>query len=131
MAVLITAGCTTNNAPTQVNEKNAPKSLSSNNDQGITSRINDIKNGATPKVKPTGESNANTPPVPPQQPIPTQKSVTNYLTINEGTRNMNKAIIKTSKGEYYKIIRILQILSKGRKMVFADLNIICRFELSI
>jgi peptidyl-prolyl cis-trans isomerase B (cyclophilin B) len=93
IATLLTAGCTAKTAPTSVNEKTAPGSAASNNDQAATQRINDIKNGATPKVKPTGETAENVPPV------PVEKSVQTDLKINEDTKNMNKATIKTSKGD--------------------------------
>lgn len=92
-AALVTAGCAAKTVPTQVNEKTIPESASSNNDQAATERINDIKNGATPKVKPTGETPENVPPV------PVEKSAQTDLTINEATKNMNKATIKTSKGD--------------------------------
>lgn len=99
IAIFITAGCTTGEVPGQVNEKTAPNGITGNNDQAVTSRINDIKNGATPKVKPTGETEDGTTPPVQNKPIQTQPNTTKEITINEETKNMNKATVKTSKGD--------------------------------
>jgi peptidyl-prolyl cis-trans isomerase B (cyclophilin B) len=63
-------------------------------------RINDIKYGAAPKVKPTGnKGSAPTPPPVQKAPTPSAPPARSSLTVDETTKNMNKAKFTTNKGE--------------------------------
>jgi len=92
LMVFFTSGCTSGQNNLSVNEKNAPDTMNDSSQNDVMKRINDLKNGATPKVKTTGKTDV---PVPPKSPEPLN-SFTN--SINETTKNMNTAVIKTTKG---------------------------------
>ena len=49
--LVLVSGCTIGDNSNNITEKNASENLNYYNDSEVTSRINDIKNGAAPKVK--------------------------------------------------------------------------------
>jgi hypothetical protein len=53
LTTLILSGCATRANSLMLNEKTAPKSMESFNDQEIKQRIIDLKNGLKPKVSPS------------------------------------------------------------------------------
>lgn len=81
--------------PTQLNEKTASQEAESFNEEEVMNRINEIKNGKTPKVNPEKESK----PIPPPVPGTPNLNQSNLKT-NPETINMNTANIKTSKGSF-------------------------------
>ena len=112
ISVFLLGGCSASNENLSIDEQNVPPGAVANNQDGVLQRIEDIKNGATPKVKPTGKesSAAQSGQAPSQgnsqqqqqqqqqasQPI--SEAPAHNLQINEKTKNMNVATIKTSKG---------------------------------
>ena len=78
-----------------INEKNAPGNLSSYDDSDIMNRLNDLKNGATPKMAANKKSTsqANRQKTPPPPPAPEQIKLENLVS------QYNKAILKTNFGD--------------------------------
>lgn len=115
---LMLAGCSAGTDTLSIDEKNVPPGAVNTNQGDVLQRIEDIKNGATPKVKPTGKETESAATSEQQQQSQQQtqqqsqqqqqqttqpvseapKTATNNLQINEKTKNMNVATIKTSKG---------------------------------
>lgn len=77
-----------------INEKNAPQDLVSgySQEEQAISRINEINNGATPKVAPDSKK--------PAPPVVSPVNSSQNTTINPKTKDMNKAIITTNKGAF-------------------------------
>lgn len=95
-AAVLMAGCGGKGGLT-ITEKNAPEDISSYSGKDVINRINDIKNGATPKVKPSGEEADDKSAAESGAP-PAQSQYQSRIKINEATKNMNTAVIKTNKG---------------------------------
>jgi len=92
LLILIT-GCSVNSQKKVVNEKNAPESINHYDDSDIMARINDLKSGATPKVKPNKKSSsANTMNTTGQQ-------QENSIQLEDLAKDYNSAIIKTNFGD--------------------------------
>ena len=90
--MLIVTGCSYNGQNNlKMNEKNAPKNISTNNDSDVINRINDIKNGATPKVKPKKESN--------NKINKNNMQKNNQQQLKDLTKQYSQAIIKTNLGD--------------------------------
>ena len=90
--MLIVTGCSYNGQNNlKMNEKNVPKNISTNNDSDVINRINDIKNGATPKVKPKKESN--------NKINKNNMQKNNQQQLKDLTKQYSQAIIKTNLGD--------------------------------
>lgn len=90
--IIIISGCTSK--PTGlVTEETVPENAESFDESGVMSRINEIRQGATPVVKPSGKTSAvPTPPVPTP---PQSKSVQ----LEDLAQEYMKAVIKTNLGD--------------------------------
>lgn len=114
---IILGGCSAgNDGPMSIDEKSVPPGAVGDTQGQVTQRIEDIKNGATPVVKPTGKDGEESADAQQQlqqqqqqqqqqqteqqasQPVSEAPSVPANLQINEKTKNMNTATIKTNKG---------------------------------
>lgn len=54
LAITMLTGCV-NSQPGKITEKNAPENIKTFDESNVVQRINELKEGATPQVKPTGE----------------------------------------------------------------------------
>jgi len=75
------------------NENNIPKSMDNSNEADIIDRMNDIKNGATPKIKPDSSSSASQ-----SSQAEESASPTNQKQLENLAEQFNGAIIKTNFG---------------------------------
>ncbi len=90
--MLVVTGCSYNEQNNlKINEKNVSENMLTNNDSDTVNRINDIKNGATPKVKPKKESDNNK--------TNNNKMKNNNQQIEDLTKQYSQAILKTSLGD--------------------------------
>lgn len=93
LALLFT-GCANDNQK-RLNENSAPEKINNYNESEVTGRLNNLKNGAAPKVKTDSQNNQN----PNHQSYPAQKMYQEEIAINNSTKNMNNVLIETNKGE--------------------------------
>jgi len=97
--ILITA-CTTNSNALKINEKNAPQNVNSYNTSQEINKINSIKEGATPKVKPTGKASQTNSSNQTQTMQNNQTSqAENKVQLKDLASEFSKAIIKTNLGD--------------------------------
>jgi len=91
--------CTNSNS-LKMNEKNAPPNINSYNNNEEVNKINSIKEGATPKVKPTGKSSQSNSSNPTQTMQNNQTSQEeNKIQLKDLASEFSKAIIKTNFGD--------------------------------
>lgn len=97
----------------EINEKNAPAGLSSDNEQSVTNRIDEIKNGATPKVAPDSSSQPTPPlnqsgqgraqeqqiPPNPNQQKQTSENEEKQVELENLSKTYSRAVIKTNFGD--------------------------------
>jgi cyclophilin family peptidyl-prolyl cis-trans isomerase len=88
---ILISGCTTDVA-TRLDEKTVPDSGLSDNDADAIARINNIKNGATPKVKPTKVMNND-------EQTPPSTSKEQQIQLEDLAKEFNGVILKTNMGD--------------------------------
>jgi len=91
-SLLILTGCSFGQSTTSITEKNAPAGIDSYNDSEVISRMNALKDGLAPKVKPTGKPAADKE----QQQQQQQQQQVQLEPLSE---QFNQAVIKTNVGE--------------------------------
>jgi len=94
LLLVLTACADNTNKQYNYNENTAPKSMDNSNEADIIDRMNDIKNGATPKIKPDSSSSAS------------DSSQAEETTVSSSQKQLedlaaqfNSAIIKTNFGD--------------------------------
>lgn len=90
--ILALSGCVQNN-PNKITEKSVSGDISSYDDSGVVSRMISIKDGLTPKVKPTGKSESA------QSPAESQAGQENQVQLEDLASQYNRVIIKTNFGD--------------------------------
>ncbi len=90
--IILLSGCT-NASPNIINEKNAPEGADSFNEGKVIQRINDIKQGATPVVKPDKKTSK------PMTPQTTTKDQEKSVQLENLAVEYSAAVIKTNFGD--------------------------------
>ncbi|MFH1822403.1 MAG: peptidylprolyl isomerase [Patescibacteria group bacterium] len=91
--LLFLTGCAVDN-PNQLTEKTAPGNMPSYNELDVVSRMNAIKNGLTPKIKPSGKVAPAS-----EQAQGEQAADQNRIVLEPLADQFNQAIIKTNFGD--------------------------------
>lgn len=89
--LILLTGCASS-SQYSINEKNAPENVNTFDENGVMQRINDIKEGATPVVKPDKKSSKTMPPAKNQEP---EKKIQ----LEDLASVYTAAILKTNKGD--------------------------------
>ena len=89
--LILISGCSANSQKGTITEKNMPENASNYNDSDIVGRINAIKNGLTPKVKPTGSA-------PAKDTAGKKSSEENQIQLEDLASQFSQAVIKTNFG---------------------------------
>jgi peptidyl-prolyl cis-trans isomerase B (cyclophilin B) len=93
--LLVLTGCSDNvNQQYSYNENTAPKSMDNSNEADIIDRMNDIKNGATPKIKPNSSSSASE-----SSQAEETASPTNQKQLENLAEQFSGAVMKTNFGD--------------------------------
>jgi len=88
--IIFVAGCTTTTPKGTITEKDAPKDTASYNESEVVKRIDEIRHGAKPIVKPTGKTKKTS-----QQPAKGQ----NKIQLENLVAQYNQAWLKTNLGD--------------------------------
>ncbi|MFH0956207.1 MAG: peptidylprolyl isomerase, partial [Candidatus Falkowbacteria bacterium] len=98
LAVTMLALSACSNSQYSYNEESAPKTMDNYNEADIIGRMTDIKNGLTPKMKPSGRSSAGAPSqMERQAAAPAQEA--NQKQLENLAEQFDSAIIKTNFGD--------------------------------
>jgi len=92
MALIILSGCNQGKIE-KITEKNAPENVAGYNESGVVGRINDIKNGLTPKIKSSGTPSAD------DSAEAGTEAQGKQVQLENLTAQYDSAIIKTNLGE--------------------------------
>jgi len=85
--LFVFSGCATRKTG-KITEENAPENVSSYNESGVVERINDIKGGLTPKLKPSKKSSA-----------PSDAAEGNQIQLEDLASGVSQAVLKTNLGD--------------------------------
>lgn len=96
--LLLLTGCSAANKPV-ISEKSAPDSINSYDSGDVNGRINAIRNGATPKVKPTGKSESQSQ-TGQSNPADGQVMGNKQVQLEDLASQFSQATIKTNMGDF-------------------------------